>query len=116
MIDVGFRQIVLAGGVDSQELIDGFRHNLPTDVSVYYFWLTANPEVLSTRRVLRSRDGADTDLPFHDFLNSLTPDPGELHGVDYHRLDTTEMNRGEAVEHIADHLRKMGFEFRTTAQ
>jgi predicted kinase len=112
MFRVGYTQIVLSGGIGNQESIDEFRQYLPPIQSVHYFWLTATPETLSKRRVLRNRDGADTDLSFHDHLNSLAPDPCKLSGADYCRVDTTEIDQLTVTKHLINYLKGKGLTFR----
>ena len=112
MLSAGFTQVVLPWGVHTQKLIDEFRSHLADDVTVYLCWLEANPAERSRRRVSRNRDPTDLDLGFHKYLDSLTPNPGHISGVEYYELDTTELSRSEVAQHIEHHLREHGFEFR----
>ena len=115
MIADGFRQVVLAGGAHTQGFVDDIKNNLPTDTSVHYFWLTADSNTLTKRRIHRSRDGADTDRSFHRFLDSLTPDPGQIDGVEFHRVDTTNLTLEEVADHAANQLRQANFRLREEA-
>jgi predicted kinase len=114
MFSEGHTQVVLSGGVDNQESMDEFTQYLPPIDSIYYFWLTATTETLSRRRVLRNRDGADIDLPFHDCLNSLALDPRSLSGADYYQVDTTAIDQHAVIQHLVKRLEGKGLELRNT--
>ncbi len=56
---------------------------------------------------------ANTDLSFHQYLNSLAPDPHRLSGVDYYRIVTTELDQHAVVQHLVNYLKLKGLEFRS---
>lgn len=97
----GFTDVVLSGGVYTQKLLNLLIKNLGDDISISYFWLSANKQARNKRRINRSRDDADS-LKHFDFIDSLFPEVGvmKIGNGSFHKIDTTEISPKKAAHQI----------------
>jgi hypothetical protein len=99
--DSGFRQVILAGGVFRQDLLNKLVANLVPGTAVTYFWLDAERAVRRERCLERARDESDTARWF-DYRDRLMAYRGPLTvpGNSYFEIDTTDLSPEETARAI----------------
>jgi predicted kinase len=111
----GFTQVILAGGLCRQELVDYMLSLLPAEATLHLVWLQAERDVRHARCLARARDGADAHehLAFRDSLLPYTG-PLRLPGDRYTELETTRRTPEAVAQEIVRWLGSEGLTLRKT--
>ncbi len=107
--EAGYSQIILTGGVNSQDRLDYLINLLPKSIRIHYFWLDVSKATRDTRRIARSRDEADK-AQFLDSVDLVFTDPGDLNipNAQFERISSERMTQDEVVTTIRKKLSAEG--------
>jgi hypothetical protein len=107
--EAGYSQIILTGGVNSQDRLDYLINFLPKSIRIHYFWLDVSKATRDTRRIARSRDEADK-AQFLDSVDLVFTDPGDLNipNAQFERISSERMTQDEVVTTIRNKLSAEG--------
>lgn len=103
----GYLQVMLSGGIHSQELYLEFPGLLKHQCKIFYIWLHADKNIRDKRRLRGAISTTDTQKHL-DYVDSLIPDAGELDLklATYIRIDTGVKNPDEIVTEILKTVEK----------
>jgi hypothetical protein len=107
--EAGYSQIILTGGVNSQDRLDYLVKLRPKSMRIHYFWLDFSKATRETRRIARSRDEADR-AQFLDSVDRVFTDPGDLNipNAQFERISSECMTQEQVVATILKELNAEG--------